>query len=231
MKFNSEKKTWKFSSKITKTMWGRKKSRQKWPLIRFPKKNVLSRYFICLYSNDRHNYGSGMPNILNWDFAKRWDHLFLYKPRTLRHPTFLCLDSIPTLRRTLKKASVTGKIELNPHEIIRPPPPPPAPSLCREELIYLHIYIKSNYVVIRSFWCRDNFFWSHQLPFTSASTTNHQWQRESSAHSGWKVSPSGTLNGRSFVFRPQASFNVLPPPPERMEKHSNPNVTQGDALN
>ena len=148
MKFNSEKKTWNFSSKITKTMWGRKKLRQKWPLIRFPKKNVLSRYFICLYSNDRHNYGSGMPNILNWDFAKRWDHLFLYKPRTLRHPTFLCLDSIPTLRRTLKKASVTGKIELNPHEII----PPPPPSLCREELIYLHIYIKSNYVVIPSFY-------------------------------------------------------------------------------
>ena len=89
------------------------------------------------------------------------------------------------------------------------PPPPKS----REELIHPHIYIKSNYVVIRSFWCRDNFFWGHQLPFTSASTTNHQWQRESSAHSGWKLSPSGTLNGRSFVFRPQASFNVPPPPP------------------
>ena len=171
----------------------------------------------------------GMPNILNWDFAKRWDHLFFDKPRTLRHPTFLCLDSIPTLRRTLEEAEFNSTRTRS----------FATPSLCCEELIYLHIYIKSNYVVIRSFWCSYNFFFlGHQLPSTTASTTNHQWQRESSAHSGCKLWPSGTLNGRSFVFTPQASFNVhspsFPPPPaapERMEKLSNPNVTQGDALN
>ena len=133
----------------------------------------------------------GMPNILNWDFAKRWDHLFFDKPRTLRHPTFLCLDSIPTLRRTLRKLPWLAKFNSTRTRSFA------TPSLCCGELIYLHIYIKSNHVVIRSFWCRDNFFFLrpsapvhkcfyHQPPVTKRKFCTFRMQAITKWNLEWK---------------------------------------------
>ena len=153
----------------------------------------------------------GVPNILNWDFAKRWDHLFFDKPRTLRHPTFLCVDSIPTLRRTLRKLPWLAKFNWTPMRSFA------TPSLCCGELIYLHIYIKSNYVAICSFWCWDNFFESISshpqvlLPPTTSDKGKVLHIQDASYH---EVEP--WMEEVSFLGqRPLFTFIPLPPPPRK----------------
>ena len=92
----------------------------------------------------------GMPNIMNWDFPKRWDHRFFDKKspgsRTLKHLNFICLDSLPTLRRTLRKLPCLAKFKSTRTRSFA------TPSLSCRESIYLNIYSTCSTKSNSGFW-------------------------------------------------------------------------------
>ena len=101
----------------------------------------------------------GMPNIMNWDFPKRWDHRFFDKKSpgsgTLKHLNFICLNSLPTLRRTLRKRLCLAKFKSTRTRSFA------TPSLSCRESIYLNFYSTCSTklrFLIRSVWCWNNFF-------------------------------------------------------------------------
>ena len=84
------------------------------------------------------------------------------RTRTLQHLNFICLDSFPTLRRTLSNLPCLAKFNSAGTRSFA------TPSLCCRELIYLNIYatrsIRSNSgFLIRSVWCWNNFFFLRPL--------------------------------------------------------------------